>query len=406
MVVPPNDDGPIERVIMEKGSAPGHAILEADDVWSCIDFTPHDPIRCAISDLADGKRRDRGCTGRLMSDSDGSSALTPTIDVHCHLATPVAAEIIAPHRRAPDEPYDYFMGAESKDQNMVMFPTISDPLQNAAARIEYMDRMGVQIQGLATFVSEYAYWAPPSMGAEAAKMQNDHLAEAIAEYPDRFVGLGATVPLQDVDRAILEMDRAVDELGFKGLQIGGTIAGHNLDEPRFRPFWQAVAAKGIPVILHPNGYEESNRFDAYFLTNCIGNPLETMVAATRMIFSRLFEEIPDLTLVLLHGGGYLPSYCSRADHTWKVRPETRVAIPDNAPSYYMKKLYYDTMAFQPLYLRHLVEIVGADRVMAGTDFPFEMGEEDPLGLIDATEGLTDDEKTALKGGNAARVFGV
>ena len=164
MVVPPNDDGPIERVILEKGSAPGHAILEADDIWSCIDFTPHDPIRCAISDLANGKRRDRGCTGRLMSDSDGSSALTPTIDVHCHLATPVAAEIIAPHRRAPDEPYDYFMGTESKDQNMVMFPTISDPLQNAAARIEYMDRMGVQIQGLATFVSEYAYWAPPSVG--------------------------------------------------------------------------------------------------------------------------------------------------------------------------------------------------------------------------------------------------
>lgn len=328
----------------------------------------------------------------------------PTIDIHCHLATPAAAELIAPHKRPEHEPYDFFMGADSKAQNSVMFPDIVEPLRNAPARIEYMDRMGIQIQGLATFVSEYAYWAPPSVGAEAARLQNDHLAEAAANQPDRFVPLGATVPLQDVDLAIAEMDRAVDGLGFKGLQIGGTVAGANLDEPQFRPFWQAVAAKGIPVILHPNGYEESHRFGSYFLTNCIGNPLETMVAVTRMIFSGLFEELPNLKLVLLHGGGYLPFYCSRADHTWKVRPETRVAIPDRPPSDYMKQLYYDTVVFQPLYLRHLVEIVGAARVMAGTDFPFDMSEVDPIGLIDATEGLSQEEKVAIKGGNAKRLF--
>lgn len=347
-----------------------------------------------------------GQRARRAAGDGGSNRSTPTIDVHCHLATPAASELVAPHRRREYEPYDYFMGQDSKEQNTVMFPTIVEPLRNAPARIEYMDRMGVQIQGLATFVSEYAYWAPARVGAEAARLQNDHLAEAVAEFPDRFVGFGATVPLQDVDLAIAELDRAVDQLGFKGLQIGGTVAGHNLDEPRFRPFWQAVAAKGIPVILHPSGYPEGQRFGDYFLTNCIGNPLETMVAATRMIFSGLFEELPDLKLVLLHGGGYLPFYCSRADHTWEVRPETRVAIPDHPPSYYMKRLYYDTMVFQPLYLRHLVEIVGSERVMAGTDFPFDMGEQDPMGLIEATEGLTDDEKRALKGGNAARLFGV
>ena len=179
-----------------------------------------------------------------------------------------------------------------------------------------------------------------------------------------------------------------------------------LDEPRFRPFWQAVSAKGIPVILHPNGYEESHRFGDYFMTNCIGNPLETMVAANRMIFSGLFEELPDLKLVLLHGGGYLPFYTSRADHTWEVRPETRVHIPDHPPSHYMKKLFYDTMVFQPLYLKHLVEIVGADRVMAGTDFPFDMGETDPMGLIDRTDGLTDEDRAGMKGGNAAKLFGL
>ncbi len=330
----------------------------------------------------------------------------PTIDIHCHLATPAAAELQAPHKRPEYEPYDYFMGEDSKAQNRVMFPTIVEALRNPAARIELMDAMGVDIQGLATFVSEYAYWAPTRVGIESSRIQNDTIAQAVADHPDRFRAYGATVPLQDTDAAINEMDRAVDDLGFKGLQIGGTVDGHNLDEPRFRPFWQAVAAKGVPVIIHPNGYPESHRFGDYFMTNCIGNPLETMVAAHRMIFSGLFEEVPDLQVVLLHGGGYLPFYTSRADHTWKVRPETRVHIPDHPPSYYMRRLLYDTMVFDPLYLRHLVEVVGVDRVMAGTDFPFDMGETDPLGLIDTVDGLTDADREAMKGGNAERIFGL
>jgi len=328
----------------------------------------------------------------------------PTIDIHCHLATPAASEILRPHRLPEYDPYSYFMGQDSLDQNQVMFPTIVDALRNPEDRIGHMDAMGIDVQGLATFVSEYGYWAPGKVGAESARVQNNNLAQAVANHPDRFSALGATVPLQDIDMAIAEMDRVVDELGFKGLQIGGTIAGHNLDEPRFRPFWQAVAAKGIPVILHPDGYEESHRFGSYFMTNCIGNPLETMVAANRMIFSGLLEELPNLKIVLLHGGGYLPFYASRADHTWKIRPETRVNIPDHPPSYYMKQLFYDTMVFQPLYLRHLVDVVGSDQVMTGTDFPFDMGETDPLGLIDSTEGLSDVERVAMKGANAVRVF--
>jgi aminocarboxymuconate-semialdehyde decarboxylase len=329
-----------------------------------------------------------------------------TIDIHCHLATSASRGPVEPHRRPEYEPYDHFMGADSREHNRVMFPDIVDRLTDPAARIEHMDRMGVDIQGLATFVSEYFYWAPAEVAGESARIQNDNLAAAVSDNPARFVALGATVPLQSVDMAITEMDRAVDELGFKGLQIGGTVDGHNLDEPRFRPFWEAVEAKGVPVILHPNGYPESQRFGDYFLVNCIGNPLETMVAATRMIFSGLFEEHPEIKLVLLHGGGYLPFYASRADHTWKVRPETRIGIPDHSPSHYMRLLYYDTMVFQPLYLRHLIDVVGVERVMLGTDFPFDMSETDPLGLIDATDDLSDDDRAAISGGNAARLYGI
>ena len=329
-----------------------------------------------------------------------------TIDIHCHLATPDSRAPVEAHQRPEYEHYDYYMGEDSKDHNKVMFPSIRDALTDPAARIEHMDRMGVDVQGLATFVSEYFYWAPAQAAEESARIQNDNLAAAAADNSDRFVPLGATVPLQDIDLAIAEMDRAVDDLGFKGLQIGGTVDGHNLDEPRFRPFWSAVEAKGIPVILHPSGYPEGQRLSDYFLVNCIGNPLETMVSATRMIFSGLFEEHPGIKLVLLHGGGYLPFYSSRADHTWEVRPETRVKIPEHPPSHYMKRLFYDTMVFQPLYLRHLIEVVGVDHVMLGTDFPFDMSETDPLALIAATDGIDDEDRAAISGGNAASLYGL
>jgi aminocarboxymuconate-semialdehyde decarboxylase len=327
-----------------------------------------------------------------------------TIDIHCHLATPTSRVAVEPYRRRESEPYDFYMGADSMAHNGQMLPAIMPLLTEAEPRIEHMDRMGIDLQGLSTFVSEYFYWAPALRGAESARVQNDNLAAMTASYPDRFVALGATVPLQDVDLAIAEMNRAVDELGFKGVQIGGTVDGANLDELCFRPFWAAVEAKGIPVILHPNGYPESQRLGDYFLVNCIGNPLETMVAATRLIFSGLLEEHPGLKIVLLHGGGYLPFYASRADHTWEVRPETRSRIPDHPPSHYMRMLHYDTVVFQPLYLRHLVEVVGVDHVLLGTDFPFDMSEPDPLGLITATQGLSDDDRAAISGGNAARLY--
>lgn len=331
---------------------------------------------------------------------------TKTVDIHCHLATPACRELVSAHARPEFEPYEYFMGQRSKDHNKTMYPSIQEKLTTPAVRLEHMDRMGVDVQGLATFVSEYFYWAPAKLAAEAARMQNDNLAAVAADNPGRFVPLGATVPLQDIDLALAEMNRVVDDLGFKGLQIGGTVNGCNLDEPRFRPFWEAVEDKGVPVIIHPSGYPEGLRLSDYFLVNCIGNPLETMVAATRMIFSGLFEEHPGIKLVLLHGGGYLPFYAARADHTWEVRPETRTAIPEHPPSHYMKRLHYDTMVFQPLYLRHLMEIVGSDRVMLGTDFPFDMGEVDPVGLIAATEGLTASEREGIGGGNAMRIFGL
>ncbi|MDH4117402.1 MAG: amidohydrolase [Acidimicrobiia bacterium] len=332
--------------------------------------------------------------------------MSRVIDIHCHIATPTTREVAASHRKREYEPYDYYMGATSIKHNVEnLIPSIGAQLSDPEARFEYMDRMGVDVQGLSTFVSEYFYWTPGPVGLELSKMQNDKMLQVAADHPDRYTVCGATVPMQDIDLAIAEMERVVAN-GAKGLQIGGTVNGHNLDEARFRPFWEAVADTGLPVILHPNGYPESQRFDDYFLVNCIGNPLETHTAVTRLIFSGLFEQLPGINLVLLHGGGFLPFYASRADHVWEVRPETRTRIPDRTFSSYLRNLWYDTMVFQPLYLRHLIEVVGSERVMLGTDYPFDMAETDPVGLIDATEGLTDDERAAIKGGTAAQLFGI
>ncbi|GIU93118.1 MAG: amidohydrolase [Acidimicrobiia bacterium] len=330
----------------------------------------------------------------------------PVIDVHCHLATPQTREKAAPHFRPEYEPYDFFMGEESKAHNSVMLPAIAPYLTEPGPRIEKMDEMGVDIQGLATFVSEYFYWVPPRLGHELARIQNDRLAQVVADHPNRFAPFGATLPMQDVDRTLEELDRVVNQLGFKGVQIGAHVDGHDLDEARFAPFFEAAEELGIVIILHPSGYPDGRHLDRYFLTNCIGNPLATMVAVTRLIFAGVFERHPGLKMLLLHGGGYAPFYAARADHTWKVRPETRTHIPEHPPSHYLKRLYFDTVVFQPLYLRHLLDVVGADRVMLGTDFPFDMGEEDPVGLVSQVEGLDEDARAAILGGNAAKVFGL
>ena len=327
------------------------------------------------------------------------------VDIHSHFGCAEALDLAAPHRKADSEPYLYYLGEDSKQRSATL-SAAAPVLESPSDRLDQMDQMGVDLQGLSTRITGYCYWAPARVGRDAARMQNDRLAEAAAEFPNRFVVVGATVPMQDVDLAIAEMDRAIDELGAKGIQIGGTVDGRNLDEPRFRPFWQAAAAKGVPVILHPFGFPESNRFGDYFLVNSIGAPLETMTAATRMIFSGLLEELPTLKLVLMHGGGYLPFYAGRSDHAWRVRPEARVNIPDHPPSYYLRKLWYDSLVYDPAYLRFLIDIVGSDRVMLGTDYPFDMAESEPLTRIDAVTGLTLTEREAVKGRTALALFDI
>ena len=343
-----------------------------------------------------------------MSSSSAGSSDQPVIDVHCHMMTVAARELIEQHY-SPDtilahEPYDLYGGAATREQNASLGPTLLPKLQGTEQRVKDMDAMRVDVQVLASFVSQNYYWTEADLGLALTQLQNDRLAEAVAEQPDRFEAIG-TVPMQHTASAVAELERCVGTLGFKGVQISSNIDGDDLDDPRFLPFWKRAEELDAVVLIHPSGFTEGRRLDDWFLTNTIGNPMDSTIALHRLIFSGRLAELPDLKLIVVHGGGYTPFYSPRMDHAWQARPEARVNI-DQPPSTYLKNVYFDTMVFAPRELGHLIEFAGVDHVMLGTDYPFDMGEDDPVGLTGQVAGLSDADRTAIRGGNAARIFGL
>jgi aminocarboxymuconate-semialdehyde decarboxylase len=306
-------------------------------------------------------------------------------------------------RRA--DPFSFYSGEETKAYNAGHFASLASKLTDPRQRLEDMDRMGVDRQVLSVAPPQFYYWTDPALGWKLARLQNDHLAQLVAKYPDRFSGL-ATVPLQDVDAAVAELDFAVTELGLRGVEICTNVNGLDLDDRRFRPFFARAADLGVLVLIHPHGFTSGERLMDYYLTNVIGNPLESTIAATRMIHGGVLEEWPALALCVVHGGGYLPFYASRMDHSWRERPEGRHRIPDRPPSSYLRQIFVDCLVYDPAHLGFLVQQMGADRVVVGTDYPYDMGFYDPVGLVEATPGLSDDDRGRILGGNAAQLLGL
>jgi len=333
------------------------------------------------------------------------SGETPVVDVHSHILTPEVEELIGRHYPREEivahEPYDLYAGASSAAHNRSLIPALRPKMTDAGQRLRDMDEMGVDIQVLATFVSQFYYWTDGDLGQRIARLQNDRLAEMVTRHPDRFVAVG-TVPLQDCARAVAELEHVMGTPGFKGVQISSSVDGMDLDDPRFVPFFERAQQLGAVVLIHPNGWDTGRRLDDYYLINVIGNPLDSTVALTRLILSGRLAQLPDLKLCVVHGGGYTPFYSARMDHAWQVRPECREHI-DQPPSTYLRRVHFDTMVFSPRQLDHLVEFAGAEHVLLGTDYPFDMGERDPLAL---TDGLDAAGRALVRGGNAVRLFDI
>lgn len=324
-----------------------------------------------------------------------------TIDIHTHVQVPKAAELASPHFRPEYDPRMVVQPEESTRYNRELRATQTEKFVDPDARIADMDLQGVDVQVLSIVPPQYYYWADAELGPRVSAIENDRIAEMVEARPDRFVGV-ATLPMDHPAAAAAELERAHRELGFNGFELNADVNGGDLDDRRFDPVWEKASDLGLLAILHPHGWTEPRRMDDYYLINLVCMPLASTVAVSRMILGGVFERFPELQMLVVHGGGYLPFYFSRTDHGYRVRPETRRHIP-RLPSEYLHGLYFDTTVFRPEDVEYLIREFGHERVLMGTDYPFDMGPTDPLGFLSEAR-MTEAERHAVLGGNAARLL--
>ena len=322
-------------------------------------------------------------------------ALPVTVDFHAHAQSPKAAELIA---SAPNNP-----GAEPNPHNEHLFTTrYRAAFTDIAVRMQTMDRQRIDLQVVSP-APIYAYWASAELAPTIAAASNEHVAEVCATHPDRLVGLGH-VSLQYPELAAQQVSTVIDSLGLKGVEIGTRAEDVDLDDPRLDPFWAAAQSRRVPVFIHPAGTTLGKRVAKYYLTNVIGNPLDTTIALTNLIFGGVLERFPDLRIVAAHGGGYLPSYFSRSQHGFEVRPEMRT-IP-HPPGHYLRRMWVDNLVYEPAFLAHVIDVMGPSQVMLGTDYPFDMGQDNPVDLLEAVAGLSPEDQRRIKCDNAIKLLGL
>jgi len=327
---------------------------------------------------------------------------TTTVDIHAHVAVPAAGAFVRPHLNLSKIPLTHFATADTKQLNQQQEADRRSRITQYDERLKDLDAMGIDMQIVMPPPPQCYVSLPVDIAVKAARMVNDGIAEYVAKYPDRFVPFG-TVPMQDGKEAALELERIVRKLGFKGVQILTNVAGSEISAPAYAPFWAKAEELNTLVVIHPNGFTEGRRLSRYYFNNVIGNPLETALALHDLIFDGVLERHPNLKILAVHGGGYLPSYCGRIDHAWGARSDAQASLP-KPPTSYLKKIYFDTVVFTPHQLETLIKVFGADQILMGTDYPFDMGEYDPIGHLASVGTLDSSTIAAIAGGNARRLL--
>ncbi|WP_426244627.1 amidohydrolase family protein [Nocardioides sp. LHG3406-4] len=305
-----------------------------------------------------------------------------TIDIHAHtIPAPLLvglaenAPSIAPRLEDRDgELYFHYPSGR------VSGPTPAG-MSDTAARLADMDASGVRTQALSVPPTHFSYAHGAEEAAAAATLHNDAMVDMALAHPDRFVVLG-TLPLQDTDLSLKELDRLLSIEQVVGLEFGTNVAGRNLDDPDLAPIWGAVADAGLAVVLHPDNVAGAQRMHDHYLHNFVGNPTDTTVAAGSLMFGGVLTDHPNLRIALLHGGGFLPYQIGRFEHGWSVRPEPQQKL-SVSPRSLLGRFWFDTLTHDTDSLRFLLERVGADRLCLGTDYPFDMADATPLASIEA-----------------------
>ncbi len=280
-----------------------------------------------------------------------------------------------------------------------MLPTFFD----IERRVSAMDAMGVEVQLLSSWIDMSAYALDEQTGTRYARMFNEALAATVAQHPDRFSAL-CTVPLQAPRAAADELRFAVAELGAVGAEIATTVDGRDLDDPELEPFWATAEELRALILIHPYASLAGRGVERYFLNNLVGNPAESTIALAHLIFGGVLERHPDLQLCLVHGGGFAPYQAGRWDRGFNANARGAAVNLTRPPTEWLRRLYFDTVLHSPASLKFLIDFVGAEHVVLGSDYPFEMGEPTPLATIDGVPDLTAEQRSLIVRGNVERLL--
>jgi aminocarboxymuconate-semialdehyde decarboxylase len=341
-------------------------------------MTPRDVafVGCAPATGRRGRRRAVTVRGRRVT----------TVDVHAHCAVPRAMAL---------------MGRALETEALLMSGATLE------ARLSAMDAQGIDVEALS--INPYWYPAERDVAEALIRIQNEALAEVCAALPDRFVAF-ATVALQHPDLAVRQLEEGIKRYGLRGAGVGGSVNGLELADPKFHPFWAKAEELGVLVFMHPQATGVAADIPHRLkgsggLDNTIGNPLETTIALSHLIFEGTLDRFPGLKLCAAHGGGYLPSYAARSDAIGTTFPR-RITVPTKKkPTSYLRRLYFDSIVFTPEALRHLAAETGPGRIVMGTDYPFPWTTTSVDHILRTPE-LSDADRVAMLGGTAAKLLGI
>jgi aminocarboxymuconate-semialdehyde decarboxylase len=327
------------------------------------------------------------------------------IDIHTHVEFAGTFDILK-KRYKEDEIFDKFVvsatGRRSAELNRGIVAGIRDALRDPQKKIRDMDGAGIGISLLSSTPFAFFYEVDDDLAVELARFQNDQLSEMVKKYPNRFAAI-ATLPLQVPSEAVKELERAIKVLGLRGVEIGSHVGKRELGDEDFWSIYNALEELNVPVFIHPHHVAGMDRLEDFYLTNLIGNPLDTTIAAAQLIFSGVLEKYPGLKIILAHAGGQLPYIIGRIEHGYQVRPECKEKVR-RSPMTFFKNFYFDIITHNPEALRYLIAFAGSDHILLGSDYPYDMGDPNPVERVSKLSGIKAADRRKILRENAVALF--